>query len=456
MKILITGATGLVGQKLGRKLAGEGHELIVVSRDALKAEKKLEFPARILEGDLSQAPLLINEKIDIVVHLMGESVASGRWTDRQKKSIMNSRVEGTKNLIASLTHAPKMILSASAIGIYGDQKDQIVNEESAAGKDFLAQVCIAWERELFRASDKFASQTQLACLRLGVVLARNGGALEKILVPFRIGMGGPVGSGSQYMSWIHIDDLVELFTFAIQNNFSGCFNAVSSQPVTNREFSKLLAQVLGRVLMPRVPALVLQLMLGEMSQVVLASQRVSNEKILLQNFKFKFNDLKSALNDLVLPLRNSVEVLESAQFIPKKKAEIFEYFSEAKNLEELTPQILQFQIQKMSSAKIHQGTLIDYRLKIHGVPVGWRTLIAEWIPNEKFVDTQLKGPYQMWHHTHTFEDLAGGTLMLDYVRFKLPLGYLGWLFGGFFVRSDVLKIFSYRREMIFKKFVKAQ
>jgi uncharacterized protein (TIGR01777 family) len=455
MKILITGATGLIGQKLGRRLASDGHELFVVSRNAKSAEKNLEFPARIFEGDLARAPIVINEKIDIVIHLMGESVAAGRWTNEQKKSIMDSRVLGTRNLIASLSQAPKMILSASAVGFYGDQKDQWVNEDSAPGSDFLARVCVNWEQELWNASQKFGAETKLTCLRVGVVLARSGGALEKILVPFRVGIGGPIGSGSQYMSWIHIHDLVELFAFAIQNNFVGRFNAVAPTPVTNTEFSQTLAKILGRVLAPRVPAMVLKLMLGEMSQVVLGSQRVSNEKIRKQFFEFKFVDLESALADLVLPIKGSFEVLESAQFIPQKKHEIFKYFSEAKNLEELTPETLQFQIKKMSTPQIEKGTLIDYKLKIHGVPVGWRTLIEDWVPNEKFIDTQLKGPYKVWHHTHSFEDFAGGTLISDYVRFKLPFGYFGWLLGGIFVRADVQKIFAYRREIIFKKFIKA-
>ncbi len=303
MKILITGATGLVGQKLGLALVGKGHELYIISRDAARARRDLPFLCEVIEADLGRAPIKIETYFDVVVNLLGESVGGGRWTAARKKQIMDSRIAGTRNLIDSLRQPPKLILSANAIGIYGDRGSELLIETSPPGSDFLAKVCLGWEHELMRAQDKFASQTKIASLRIGLVLARAGGALEKLLFPFRAGLGGALGSGRQMMSWIHIEDLVQMFCFIIEKNASGHFNAVAPHPVSNFEFSKSLAKSLGRPFGFHIPAFVLRLMLGELGDVVLASQKVSCEKIQRLGFKFKFENLDLALLDLLGPGR---------------------------------------------------------------------------------------------------------------------------------------------------------
>lgn len=454
MKILVTGATGLIGQKLGLALAAEGHELSIISRNAKRAKRDLPFPCEVIEGDLAHSPVGPLKNFDVVVHLLGESVAK-RWTPERKKLIVSSRVESMRNLLSSLVDPPKMILSANAIGFYGDRGVELLNEDSAPGKDFLAEVCISWQQELMRAHEKFA-ETKLASLRIGIVLSRDGGALKELLFPFRVGVGGAVAGGKQTMSWIHIDDLVQMFCFVIDKNLEGVFNAVAPYPVSNLELSKKLAEGLGRPLGPNIPAFALKLMFGEMAQVILGSQNVSAAKIQAAGFKFKFESLDQAFGELLSYFQSSGEVLESEQFLPLKRDQIFEFFSEAKNLELLTPDTLSFQIKKVSTPQIEKGTLIDYKLHVHGIPMGWRTLIDEWSPNSKFVDLQLKGPYKLWRHTHEFLDFAGGTLMRDRVQFRLPAGYLGWLFAGFYVKSDVKKIFDYRRKVIFEKFGQAK
>ena len=444
----MTGATGLVGQKLGLELVKQGHQLTVVSRNCERAKRDLPFPCEVIEADLSQAPTEIKTAFDVVVHLMGESVAGGRWTLQRKKLIMDSRVLGTRNLMASLKVKPQFILSASAIGIYGDRKNELLNENSVPGTDFLSQVCVSWENELERAL------VPVANLRIGVVLSRAGGALEKLLFPFRAGLGGPLGSGKQIMSWIHIEDLIKMFCFMIDKKLPGHFNAVAPYPVSNLEFSRCLSKELARPLGLNVPSFILKLMLGEMAQAVLGSQNVSSAKISKMGFQFQFEKIDKALSDLLAPFKSTSEVFETVQFVPLKKDKIFEFFSEAKNLETLTPKMLQFHIKKMSTPEINRGTIIDYSLQIRGIPLGWRTEIDEWDPSTRFVDIQLKGPYKLWRHTHEFIDLADGTLMCDQVNFRLPAGFLGWLVAGFFVKADVKKIFAFRRKVIFEMFCK--
>ncbi|MFZ4404291.1 MAG: TIGR01777 family oxidoreductase [Pseudobdellovibrionaceae bacterium] len=455
MKILITGATGLIGKELGKALALKDHQLVVISRSAEKAKLVLPFPCEVIEGDLEKSPLLL-PAVDAVIHLAGTSVAEGRWTAEQKKSILESRVLGTRHLLQSLSAAPSVFISSSAIGIYGDRGDEELTESSSTGPGFLAEVCKQWEAEAEKIHARSGfSGVRTVYMRTGVVLARSGGALEKMLWPFRAGIGAALASGQQKMSWIHIDDLVQLFIFALENpSAQGAINAVAEKPVSNLDFSKTLAKILHRPLLPNIPTFVLKILFGEMAVVLTASQNIKPTAALNLGFAFRFKDLQSALDDLLAEASKGEDVFYAEQFVPATPEKVFPFFSEAQNLEKITPDTLNFKIKNMSTPEIGQGTLIDYRLKIHGVPAGWRTLIDQWQPPFKFVDTQLKGPYSLWHHTHEFKNLAGGTLMTDRVRYKAPLGYLGWLAAGWLVKKDVSQIFSYRRKIvdqIFKK-----
>lgn len=446
MKILMTGATGMIGKKLGKKLVERGHEIWVISREAQKAREILPFPAHIVEWNLERGPVEDASLADIeaVVHLAGESVAGGRWTEERKEKILKSRTQGTRNLIESLPQEIKVFVTASATGYYGDRGDETLSETSEPGRDFLAQVCVAWEKE----ADRIFSR--VVHLRTGLVLDRDEGALPKMLFPYRLGVGGVLGSGKQWMSWIHVEDLLEMYVWALENEKAhDVYNAVAPYPVRNREFSQTLVEALGgRILGPAVPGFALKLLMGEMSEIVLASQRVSAQKIVKQGFKFKYEALREALFEICEPFRKGEEVYSTEQFIPEPPEKVFPFFAEAKNLEEITPSLLNFHIHKMSSPEIHEGTLIDYRLKIRGVPASWKTRIDEWHPPIRFVDNQLRGPYKLWHHTHEFIPFAGGTLMTDRVRYKLPLGFAGWLAAGALVRGDVEKIFAHRRKVI--------
>ena len=456
MKIALTGATGFVGEQLAIELIRQGHQLNIFTRNAIKARQTLPFPADVFQWDplTETAPTDGLKGCDAVIHLAGDPVAEGRWTDEKKKRILESRTLGTRNLVHSLKQLseldrPKALISASAIGYYGDRKNEKLIETSKVADTFLADVCFQWEKEAL-AAEKL--NIRVASIRIGIVLGHSGGALLQMLPIFRSGLGGPLGDGKQYMSWIHLQDLVNLFIFAVKDSrVSGPINGSAPHPVTNQEFTKTLGKTIKQPTFFATPSIALQLALGESAAVILSSQRVYPEKAQALGFQFQFSELAEALQDLLFvneASEKNTEILERRQFIQKPIEEVFPFFSDAKNLEKLTPDCLNFKILTQSTDSIKKGTLIDYQIKIRGIPVKWRTLIEVWEPGKKFVDRQLKGPYQLWHHTHLFEKLGNGTLMTDRVLYKLPVGILGRLIGASFVKKDVETIFDYRFKMV--------
>ncbi|HEY2415099.1 MAG TPA: TIGR01777 family oxidoreductase [Pirellulaceae bacterium] len=300
MPALVTGGTGFVGRRLLAKL----DQPVVVSRDAAKAAKKLEpLKPKVIRWDPLHDPLpaAALSGVDAIFHLAGDPVAEGRWTEKKKQRIRDSRVLGTQNLVAGLAAAatrPKTLISASAVGYYGDCGDAEIDERSPPGHDFLAEVCIGWERAALTARDL---GIRVVLIRTGVVLGEKGGALAKMLTPFQLGLGSPLGSGNQYMPWIHIDDLVELMLFAAREPpISGPLNGTAPHPVTNREFTKTLGHVLGRpTFMPAVPPLALKILLGGFGQVLLDSQRALPHAALAAGFAFHYPELEGALRELL-------------------------------------------------------------------------------------------------------------------------------------------------------------
>lgn len=302
MKVLITGATGFVGKVIVKKLLSQGDQVVVLSRSKEKAKSTLGQSAEYFEwrDTKNLPPLEAFNGVDGVINLMGEGIADKRWSDDQKIKIRESRIQGTSNLVAAiskLTQKPKVMVSTSAIGIYGDRGDEAVNENSSLAHDFLGSVCHDWEKAAIKVQDH---GVRLVIIRTGVVLGKDGGALAKMLLPFKLGLGGPLGNGSQYMSWVHIEDLASMYIEGLKNDsMEGAFNGTAPSPVTNKEFTKVLGNALHRPAFLPAPKFAIKAAFGEMSTVILDGQKVLPEKLMKINFKFQYPNLEKALTDIV-------------------------------------------------------------------------------------------------------------------------------------------------------------
>ena len=297
MVITLTGATGFIGRKLLERYPCDRHSLIVLSRKDPGFDPLIHF---VPWDPMKEAPGTETlDRAEAVIHLAGEPVAQ-RWNDDVKRRIRESRVVGTRNLvdgIARTRHKPKVLICASAIGYYGDRGEEELTEASKPGTGFLPEVCVEWEREADRA-EQFG--VRVVKLRTGIVLGRGGGALEAMLLPFKMGVGGKLGSGRQWMSWIHVDDIIGMIAFAIENpNVRGSINGVSPNPARNAEFTKALGSALSRPTILAVPGFAAKLALGEMAGVVLSSQRVKPKAALDAGFGFAHPDLAAALRGVV-------------------------------------------------------------------------------------------------------------------------------------------------------------
>jgi len=296
--VTLTGATGFIGRRLVRRLLAAGHNVRLLVRHARTGfgpdVECFIWNAYTLDPD----PAAL-DGADCLVHLAGEPV-SQRWTPRARRRILDSRVEGTRRLIkalGSISRKPRCMVSASAIGYYGDRGDEILLETSTPGNDFLAGVCQAWEKA---AQEAEPLGLRVARLRFGMVLGPEGGALAQMLTPFLWGVGGKIGSGSQWTSWIHADDAVSLILFTLEHsNLAGAVNACSPNPVTNAEFTRELARALKRPALLTVPEWLLRLLYGEMAEILLASQRALPGAAIKAGFQFQYPEIGRALRNLL-------------------------------------------------------------------------------------------------------------------------------------------------------------
>jgi len=298
MNILITGGTGFIGHALTQHLSKQGHAVTVLSRNPDKVAA-ICGPGVNALGDLKQRKA--EDAYRVIINLAGEPIFDARWTEARKKLMRDSRIDLTGQLVDSIermTVKPDLLISGSAIGYYGDQGDTVLTEQSEPRPDFSHRLCADWEQAAQRAS---LFGVRVCLIRTGLVIAEDGGLLKRMLLPFRFGLGGRLGSGRQWMSWIHREDWIAIAQTMINDgSMQGAYNATAPNPVTNREFTQTLAYCLNRPALLPIPARLLKTLLGEMSELVLGSQRVMPERLLAQGFEFQYPDLVSALKQALM------------------------------------------------------------------------------------------------------------------------------------------------------------
>ncbi len=297
-QVLITGGNGLIGKELALRLSIKKYDIRILTRSPKQETNFKEYEWSPNDGEIDPKALL---NADIIIHLAGAGIADKRWTEKRKQELYSSRID-TANLLyktcEELNHFPEVFISASGIGIYGADSGGALQMEDQPelGNDFIGILTRDWEKAAYQFSDR---GSRVVCLRTGIVLSKDGGALPKLALPVKFGLGAPIGSGKQYMSWIHIDDLVNMYVHALESKLEGSFNAVSGESVTNDEFNRQLSKVLSRpYFFPKVPSFLLKIALGEMADILIGGNKVSNEKIIQEGFVFQYPDLNSALKSI--------------------------------------------------------------------------------------------------------------------------------------------------------------
>tara|TARA_R110002096_G_scaffold42143_4_gene113667 strand:+ start:95022 stop:96530 length:1509 start_codon:yes stop_codon:yes gene_type:complete len=473
MKIFMTGATGFVGRSLSLQLQRDGHVLRVLTRSPEKAQATLGRDVQVVSmNDFSTTGPNALEGCEAVINLAGEPVVGRRWSAAQKARLWDSRVGITQTLvgnIARLASPSPVLISASAVGYYGNRIDSEIDETANAGSDFLADLCVAWEEAALQAQ---ALGTRVVTLRTGIVLGQGGGALAKLAPLFRMAVGGRIGDGKQFVPWIHISDLVNAIEAALHNeSITGPVNTVGPTPLTNRTFTKALAEAVHRPAVLPVPAPLLRLAMGESAMTLLGGQRAVPAKLLANKFEFQFPTLDAALYDLLedtmgctiskaknipdssyMEVRRPIYELRQETVVHAPIDQVSAFFSQAENLGLLTPPNVDFSITSETPIEMSKGAEISYTIKIGKLPISWKTRIEAWEPEKRFVDAQMKGPYRCWWHQHTFRAAGNRTIMEDRVLYALPLGILGRIAHRLKVSRMLLEIFTYRTRAIQLRF----
>ena len=302
MRVFITGGTGLIGRHLAARLQARGDSPVILTRDAHAASGLLPAGVCLVEGDPTVGGPWqeVVSTTDAIVNLAGEPIFGRRWTKARKRIIGASRINTTENVVEAMTWSPagpKTLISGSGVGFYGPQGDDELGEDAPTGSDWFAQLAVSWEAAA-RAASK--ANIRVVLLRTGIVLARAGGALAQMMLPFRLHVGGPIGGGRQCVSWIHVDDLIEMIVFALDNPaLEGPLNGTAPCPCTNRRFAETLAEVLGRRSWLPTPGILLRIALGEVANVAVSGQRVVPAKALAARFSFRYTDLPDALHQIL-------------------------------------------------------------------------------------------------------------------------------------------------------------
>jgi hypothetical protein len=467
MRVLVTGATGFIGRALVPRLQRDGHSVVAWARSDARA-------LALLGGDIDvvstaaghEALTAALSQCDAVVNLAGEPILGQRWTAERRNVLRASRVDVTGQLVSAIEAAkprPRVLVSSSAVGFYGDRGDEVLDESSSPRDDFLSRLCQAWEASAQRA---MAAGLRVVIMRTGVVLGRGGGALAQMLPPFNAGVGGPIGSGRQYFSWIHLRDLVNLMVTAIQDDrYAGPINAVAPDVVTSKRFARVLGRALRRPAILPTPSAALRAVFGDAAVVLLASQRVEPAAARRHGFVWELPSIDAALLDVVRGDRVNITRLAAppptapgAKYILSASTEIaapadrvFAFFAKAGNLTLMTPATLQFRIVGQMP-QLCDGASIDSRIRVGPFALRWRTRVVGWDPPRSFTNIQEAGPCRIWRHEHVFIAHGDTTTMEDRVFYAPPLGMLSGMINTLLVAPRLRQIFRYRAQVIKLRF----
>lgn len=418
MRIIITGGSGLIGQALTESLAADKHEVTILSRHP---ERVKSFPAGVKvekwDGRSAVGWGHLANGADAIVNLAGENIAAGRWTAERKARIRRSRVNAGRAVVEAVraaTNKPQVVIQASAVGYYGPRRAEEVTEETLPGDDFLAQVCLDWERSTVPVE---ALGVRRVIIRTGVVLSPEDGAFPRMVLPFKLFAGGPLGNGRQYLPWIHLADEVAAIRYLIEHQTaSGPYNLTAPTPLTNAKFGRVLGEILKRPAFLPTPSFALQLIFGEMSTVLLDGQRALPQRLQQMGFVFSFPEPEAAVADLlsrplVFRYKHSFEVQASLE-------EVSDFHSHSSSLTEITPPPSKVIVHR-APPRLDEGDQMDFTVKLGPVPIRWVARIENVKPTG-FVDRQLSGPFHRWVHQHTFEPInETTTTVIDEIEFSL-------------------------------------
>jgi len=476
MKVFLTGATGFIGRALVLALQHRGHSVVAWVRSPERTGSQLGEEVKVLPLECEE-PALAEAlgQCDAVINLAGEPLFGRRWTRTRRKALVGSRVSLTARLVAAIKQAqtpPGVLLSGSAVGYYGDRGREPLDEKSPPAADFLAKLCHDWESAAMEAA---SDNTRVVCLRTGIVLGQGGGALEKMAPIFRLGVGGPLGNGRQFVPWVHLYDCVEMILAALEDSrVNGPLNIVGPTPVTSREMARAFARLLRRPAILPIPRTALRGLLGRAATALLASQRCYPQKADALGFAFRFRNIDQALGDLLGPGNLKIEAMgvaapqpmEGSSYLQARQPNtflvtrtvldaplesVFPFFSEPGNLGLLTPPKMGFTVRR-ADKPMGSGATIEYDLRVFGLPIGWHSRIERWEDAKCFVDSQVRGPCRAWWHEHHFFATGGSTVMEDRVYYALPLGVLGQLVHRILIAKQLRATFNYRAAAISFRF----
>jgi len=467
LRVLIAGATGFIGRALVPRLQCDGHAVVAWVRSETRALDLLGADVDIVSTSAGHDALVAAlSHCDAVVNITGETLLARRWTPARRAELRASRIDVTTQLVSAIEAAsprPRVLISGSAVGFYGDRGDDVLDETSSPRDDFLSQLCRDWEAAAERAT---TLGLRVVRLRTGVVIGRAGGALSQMLPPFKAGVGGPVGSGRQYFPWIHLHDLVNLIAVAIQDErYIGAVNAVAPDVVTSRTFARALGRALRRPAILPTPTFVLRGVFGEAAVVVLGSQRVEPEAARSNGFVWKFPSLDAALRDVVRnetvkiarlgappsAAPNATYMLTISTSVSAPVDEVFAFFAKPANLGLMMPAAMQFHIVGPAPV-LSENASVECRARLGPLAIRWRSRIVAWDPPRSFAAAQDPSPYRVWHHEHVLVSQRGVTTLEDRVYYALPLGVLAGVLNQVFVARSLRALFRFRADVLGLRF----